>query len=205
MTSRIRRPSPSAKAPPRVSDKKKSEKTYQAEYYAQNKDRLKKERAERYKHDEKYRAEHKTRSERHYWLKRRPKRQRSKDDVRQESPELPRPVAIVIVKIPGVAKEVETKVYTSVALMVAMQRTRQALAAWEEQGVIPPPAMRKKDLDHLAIRGTNPRLYTEAELAILQECAYLLKLPRKTLPESVFSKEVTRLFAELYRGVRRPK
>jgi len=179
----------------------KDQRKYQAAYYRKNKARLKKERAARYKNDPEYRAEHETRSKRYYWLKRRPARMRAKGKVGAATA-LPRPVALVTVRLPG-GTEVETKVYTTTALIAVLRRTRQTLYQWEAAEVIPPPAMRKRDLDVSVIRGKNPRLYTEAELAILRDCAPLLQQPRKTMPQSVFATEVTKRFATLYRGVER--
>jgi hypothetical protein len=178
-----------------------SVKEYNARYYRENKDRLAKERAARYANDPEYREAHTMRSARHYWQIRRPLREaeRVSSDI-VTAIELPPAVALVTVRLPS-GDEVETKVYTSLALIAVLHRTRQTLHGWEERGVIPPPAMRKLDLEHIVMRGANPRLYTEYEIAILKECAPLLRKPRRTMKRSIFSREVTRRFSQLYRGV----
>ena len=179
-----------------------SRKRYQAEYYRRNRERLLNEKARRYQESAEYRQEHADRGRRHYWLKRRPAMDRAWAKVEPLSVEDPRPAAYVTVpRADGSA--VETPVYTTWTLAEALNRSPQTLALWERRGVIPPPAIRARDLEPRIIRGRNPRLYTLYELRILRDCAPLLRQPREARTHAAFAREVAARFSELDRGVPR--
>jgi hypothetical protein len=190
-----------------VTPKKESsedrERDYQKKYYEENRDRIQEHRRKKYTQDDDYREKARLRSKRQYWFKTRQEVQKKRTWV--ELPHIdPAGEIEFVVDNPLDARHGETvsvRVYTTAAVAQLFGRSAQTIRLWERDGVLPEPAHRGRDFDHWIAPGRNPRLYTQDEMEVFQECRELIDVPAPSLKESVFSQCMWEKFGEMNAGL----
>lgn len=193
--------------------RKKSEKEregnrkYQKGYYADNKDTLADAKAKRYQDDPEYRERMKTAAKRSYWFNRRPA---SNSD---QAPTLPdvqlaaiEPKGIVTVVIDNVedarhGEAVHVEVHTTAAVEMLLGRNSQTIRVWLKEGILPEPALRGRMVPEKVAKGRNPRLFTQAEMEVIDACRVNLTLPSHGKKHDIFTRCVTEGFAKLRQGI----
>lgn len=180
------------------------EREYQRRYYEQRKERIRAHRRKKYQEDKEFREKARARSKRQYWFKTRPERQeRAKKGVELTQVE-PAGTVSVVVENPEDERHgqtVEVPVYTTAAVAQVIGRSPQTIRSWEKNGVVPEPQFRARSLGAKVAKGRNPRLYTEDELRVLEQCREMLRVPYTRLTESAFSKCVHERFKALVQGL----
>lgn len=178
-------------------------KEYQKERYEDKRDEVLADKKERYETDPEYRESIKASSKRSYWLRRRQKKARTLPEVKVAEFQ---PTARIQVTVdnpadPRNGQTVEVPIYTTAHVSKLLGRTAETVRVWLTEGILPEPAYRADDLPEAAVKGFNPRLFTEDEMRVIETCREKLLLPDHGRKHALFTEAVAQGFAELRQGL----
>lgn len=162
---------------------------YQREYYLRNRERLLREKRERYRDDPKYREDMRVRDTRRYWFERKQRNQRDLPEL--PFSELESRTEVLLRDQSG--REHRVRLYDTDAIALIVNRSAQTVRNWVASGVLPPPKLRGWDL---GIRG-NPILYREDEARAIYNAREHLRQPTNPMHESAFANKVRAAIGEL--------